>query len=59
MKNLIRVFVVSLVATGAYASVQPVSSTHTVVATTPSAFPVPSCEPGNHGCTLCGNGVMC
>ena len=58
MKNLIRVFVVSLVATGAYASVQTPSSTKTVVAPTPSALPMPTCDPGT-GCTMCGFGARC
>lgn len=55
MKNLVRVFALALVATGAVASVHTASATTTKNTITPrsSALPTPMCPPGDpNGCGI-------
>jgi hypothetical protein len=53
MKNVVRAFVLSLVATGAFASSQINHSTK-AVSVKASAYPIPMCPPGDpNGCGIC------
>ncbi len=54
MKNIVRAFVLSLVVTGAFASAHLSTSAQPVMHAKVSAFPVPSCAPGEPtGCGIC------
>jgi len=56
MKNLVRAFALSLVVTGAFASTHIDNSAKTVSGKV-SAFPVPTCPPGDpNGCGICNGG---
>jgi hypothetical protein len=53
MKNFVRAFALSLVVTGAFASSHLNKEVNPVVGKS-SAFPIPSCPPGDpNGCGMC------
>ena len=53
MKNLVRAFVLTLVATGMYASAQ-INNAAPVLHGKISAYPVPTCPPDDpNGCGIC------
>ena len=58
MKTLVRAFVLTLVATGAYASVTTNRDAATMVSPSKmSARPCPMCPPGDpNGCNICAGG---
>lgn len=56
MKNIMRAFALSLVVTGAFASSHMNNSVASVSGKV-SAFPIPSCDPGDkNGCGICNGG---
>jgi hypothetical protein len=56
MKHIVRAVVVALTLTGAVASTYAKSSAASVSVAKTSAFPIPSCPPGDpDGCGIGGN----
>jgi hypothetical protein len=54
MKNFVRAFALSLVATGAFAATQ-ITPASTTINTSSKAMPIPYCDPMSGTCTLTGN----
>ena len=57
MKLIARIFALSLVATGAFASAHLADAAKPAVFMKASAMPIPVCPPGNTGCGMGGPGT--